>query len=64
MEATLGKKFKKFRKTKKISQIELSKRSGVSRHTILRFENGGIIKSNNLESMLDVLDGTLIIIDI
>jgi transcriptional regulator with XRE-family HTH domain len=60
----LGKKFKVFRRLKKITQEQLAKLSNVSRATIWRFEKGGVIKTDNLENMLNILGGDIKIIDL
>lgn len=56
MDTTFGQKFKEIRKQKNISQEKLAKRSGISRSTIIRMENGGDVKKENLDRLLDILD--------
>lgn len=53
---SISKKFKKIRRSKKISQLELANRSGVSFGTIKRFESKGEISLHSLVKLCITLN--------
>lgn len=52
----LSDKIKKTRLSRNITQVELSKKSGVRQAAISDFENGKNISIQNLEKIMKVLD--------
>ena len=60
---TLGQQLKDFRKKRKMSQVYLSKLSGVSQSTIWRAEHDKEIKSYTLEALLASMKAKILIID-
>ena len=57
----LGEKIKTLRKEKKLSQVELAKKSGISRATLSKLENGNLTKISvaTLDRVLGVLGFTI-----
>jgi len=57
----LGEKIKTLRKEKNLSQIELAKKSGISRATLSKLENGNLTKISvaTLDRVLGVLGFTI-----
>ncbi len=57
----LGEKIKTLRKEKKLSQTELAKKSGISRATLSKLENGNLTKISvaTLDRVLGVLGFTI-----
>jgi len=51
----LGKKIKELRKEKKVTQIELAKKVGITRQTLSKLENGKIHKVS-LQTFLKIID--------
>jgi transcriptional regulator with XRE-family HTH domain len=60
---TLSIQFRNYRKGNKITQVQLSKDSGVNRAAIWRFENGHEIKSGSLEKLIKSMGAKMIIIN-
>jgi transcriptional regulator with XRE-family HTH domain len=61
---SLEKYFKRYRKSKNITQTKLSELSGISRATIWRFESGKHeISISSFNDMVKALGGEIVIID-
>jgi len=59
----VGLQFKEYRERAGVKKTVLSRWSGVSRATILRFEKGGGINTDLFEKLLECLDGKVIIVN-